>query len=488
MADVFSTPVQVNTADATNQNDPQIITLSSGKIAVVWADASDGSVKGRVYDADGSNPGAILDLTNGATGTQSEPAIAATDDGGFVVSFTDLNPTEPVVEVRKFSVDASNALSSAWASASAQTVDGDSGSNFDGVGQSDIIVLDDGNILVAVAESSTVAGAGQIAFQILSADGQTLRQQGTLMQQGGDELSPSVIQLTTGEIVTFAHTETSATIQNVFGATALYNDTTATITDISGRQQFIFGVNKESLADLTPLAGGQFVGVWQEVKSDGSEPQISIIVHGTNDGDSNPATASLITNVTDLANPSAGRRWGTGDPNDNTAPVVLALNDGGFAVFWTDETDGSIEAIFFDSSFVPRSQSFLIPGSVFGTSTPSRPAISQLNDGRIAIAYVDDDAGDEDIGLIIFDAFGSGTITGTSAGETLIAVLGDSILAALGGDDTLIGLGGNDLLDGGAGDDDMEGSTGDDTYIVDSALDTVTEQVGEGTDSVRIFF
>ncbi|MFA9461538.1 hypothetical protein [Thiohalorhabdus methylotrophus] len=53
------------------------------------------------------------------------------------------------------------------------------------------------------------------------------------------------------------------------------------------------------------------------------------------------------------------------------------------------------------------------------------------------------------------------------------------------GNDTLIGNGGDDLLDGGVGVDTLAGGTGDDTYVVDSQEDVVTEQAGEGEDTVR---
>jgi Ca2+-binding RTX toxin-like protein len=77
------------------------------------------------------------------------------------------------------------------------------------------------------------------------------------------------------------------------------------------------------------------------------------------------------------------------------------------------------------------------------------------------------------------------TLTGTAGADTLTGAAGNDNLYGLGGGDTLIGNAGADLLDGGTGNDTMRGGLGDDTYLVDSASDVLTENSGEGIDTVR---
>ena len=50
--------------------------------------------------------------------------------------------------------------------------------------------------------------------------------------------------------------------------------------------------------------------------------------------------------------------------------------------------------------------------------------------------------------------------------------------------DTLKGGGGADRLDGAGGNDTLTGATGNDTYVVDSFGDVVTEEPGEGNDTI----
>jgi Ca2+-binding RTX toxin-like protein len=76
------------------------------------------------------------------------------------------------------------------------------------------------------------------------------------------------------------------------------------------------------------------------------------------------------------------------------------------------------------------------------------------------------------------------TLTGTSA----INGAGnaeDNSLTGNSGNNRLTGAAGNDTLDGGSGADTMLGGTGNDIYVVNVTADVVTENAGEGTDTVR---
>jgi Ca2+-binding RTX toxin-like protein len=76
------------------------------------------------------------------------------------------------------------------------------------------------------------------------------------------------------------------------------------------------------------------------------------------------------------------------------------------------------------------------------------------------------------------------TLTGALAingtGNTL-----DNVLIGNSAANIIYSLDGNDTLDGGAGVDTLVGGIGDDSYIVDNSADVITENTGEGIDSVQ---
>jgi Ca2+-binding RTX toxin-like protein len=95
--------------------------------------------------------------------------------------------------------------------------------------------------------------------------------------------------------------------------------------------------------------------------------------------------------------------------------------------------------------------------------------------------YVVDTIGDS-----VTEAAGEGTdeVRTTLASYTLATELEN--LTGLGAiDQTLNGNDKNNVIDGGAGADTMTGGLGNDTYVVDNVGDSVIENAGEGTDTIR---
>ncbi len=80
---------------------------------------------------------------------------------------------------------------------------------------------------------------------------------------------------------------------------------------------------------------------------------------------------------------------------------------------------------------------------------------------------------------------GNDRLNGKAGNDTLNGGDGNDLLDGGAGNDALNGGAGNDRLIGRTGDDTMTGGTGDDIYYVDSAGDIVTENVGEGIDTLR---
>ena len=106
-----------------------------------------------------------------------------------------------------------------------------------------------------------------------------------------------------------------------------------------------------------------------------------------------------------------------------------------------------------------------------------------------------------DLGVDLRISIGADSIVLTNVADTAAITQADFILASgsvnvingTSGDDTLIGtaaadringLSGNDAIDGGLGADLMVGGSGNDSYTVDDVGDSITENPGEGTDTV----
>jgi hypothetical protein len=90
---------RVNTYTDSNQYQPDIAALKDGGFLIVWRsegqDLSSGGVYAQRYDASGATVGAEFRVNTTTNNTQEDPAVTALENGGWVVTWTDLYGAAP---------------------------------------------------------------------------------------------------------------------------------------------------------------------------------------------------------------------------------------------------------------------------------------------------------------------------------------------------------------------------------------------------------
>ncbi len=105
-------PFTVSIGPVADSIQPRVAATADGRTLVVWRDQecapedpSDGCIRGRHYTAAGNPTGGELLINSFTTGVQSQPAVAAADDG-FLVAWESLDCGDECIRVRRFDADA----------------------------------------------------------------------------------------------------------------------------------------------------------------------------------------------------------------------------------------------------------------------------------------------------------------------------------------------------------------------------------------------
>jgi serralysin len=455
----------VNTTTTGFQQNADIAALAGGGFVVVWEDRSgaDTVIRAQRYDALGNRAGGELTIASVAGADYVAPVVTALADGGFYVTYTQDTGSQQSILGRVY--DGNGAF------VRDQTVFG-----FVLQEDSDVARFGTGSIVVWTDGTSN---DGDVRYRIFDANGAELKLD--IIPLGGSQMEVKVAASPNGSSFTIVFTD------------VLSGDVYGVIGDVDGVDTF-FQVSATTAGSqyapaVTWLDDDRFVVAWIDGSGTGADPDFSIKARIFSSGGT-ALTGDILVNSTTFF--------------DQSDPSITALPNGGFVVSWEDfshvggdSSGAAIRLQVFDGAGGKTGGETLVNTTT--SQGQDDPSIAALADGRIVVTWTDGsqtggDASGTAIRMQIIDPR-DGIVTGTSAGETLYGhdlvndeitgFAGDDILYGLRGDDALYGGEANDTLNGGIGADIMYGGTGNDTYVVDNADDEVSENPGEGTDTVQ---
>jgi Ca2+-binding RTX toxin-like protein len=428
---------------------PVTIGLADNRFLTIWVDNANNvdddagtDIIGRIFDAEGNPDGAAfqLNLANFLDG-ETDPAVAALPDGGFVVAYED-NGTgaggDAAIRFQRFDAAGAPVTSGTIAS----------GTN-GGVVNSNptIAVFANGDYVVSYQQRS--AGDTDVIARIVNGGTNVV---GGPIQAGQNSVdvdaNPDTIVLSNGNILT-AYEENDAAVT---GIEAQINTAAGGL--VSNVQASGAGTDPHAAA----LTGGGYALVWQDAANNGNiRAEVRNNINGV-------VTANFLVQ---------------GGDNSQNEPDVVALKDGGFFVVWDDDSAGALQGQRFSST-----------GTVIGTTVTitsggaiTDPELGLTDDGRILVTF-NNQVGE--ISQVILDPRDD-VINGDGTSEVITSRIDGATMNGLGGNDTLLGQGETDRLDGGADADLLKGRGGDDTYFVDNLGDVVDESDAgsNGNDTVQ---
>ncbi|HEY0149691.1 MAG TPA: calcium-binding protein [Allosphingosinicella sp.] len=472
--------VRVNTTTSDHQDWAQIAYLSDGRFVIVWRDRSatgadplGHSIRGQIYNADGTPSGGEFLVNTTIEGSQTQPALFAMPGGGFVVAWSDINATGTDTNIRAQVFDAAG---------------GKAGGE--------------------IAVNSHVAGAQTLAGGAVLADGTFVltwtdaTAEPTVPNTGNSPIGVRVQRFDAAGVpigTEFAANTTATYEQSMSRVAALPGGGYVVVWRDLGSKNGIVGqlfnadgsksgaefmvstelANAQSTPSIAALAGGGFVVTWTDSSQRGGDTSYSGIKGQIFDAAGNRVGTEFLVNTY------------TSGYQDSS--FVTALPDGGFVAVWTTTTetptgDGSGAAArgqFFDAAGAKVGAEFLINTTRDGDQYAAGVAV-----GPNGLTFITVDAsptGGDGSGagvklthFVIAPATEEAdALAGTAFADTLHGFGGNDMLYGMGADDELIGGDGDDRLFGGEGHDFLDGGAGVDTLEGEAGNDLLAGAGGD---------
>ncbi|MCC2981318.1 beta strand repeat-containing protein [Sphingomonas sp. IC4-52] len=405
---------QVNTSVAGSQTDAAIAALSDGGYVLCWtdasksgADASGTAIRLRLFNAQGQASSAEILVNTTTAGAQDSASVAVLSNGNILVSWTDgsLTADNSAQGIRAQLFSATGTKIGAELLVNT-TING-------GQTASHVTALAGGGFVIGWVDRSGTQPDGNgsgIRGQMFSADATKIGNEFLINSTtAADQAAPALSALQTGGFV-------ATWVDNSkLGGDASVSSIKAQLFSASGTKtgaEFLVNTTALGAQDqpvVATLANGRFVIAWRDASGIGDN-----------------SAAGLRAQVFDSTGAKVGQEILVNDFTLNTQAFasITATADGGFAVAWQDNSllahDASgygIRAQMFDADGVKLGADFIMNANVTGNQTA--PAIVGLAGGGIAAAWADSAANaiDPDGGLAsrVFKPY-----TGTSSVVELV--------------------------------------------------------------------
>lgn len=462
---------KINTTDTgPNDNDQQtstVIGLANGGFTAVWDDNSNHSSGLGASDILGQSYG-VLGKTSGGEFvgsvayqdlSQTNASIAATANGGYLVAYQSEDAAQfgdgLNVDVSVFNPDGSSFGDNDFRQ-------GAGGPDVDDTSPS-IAAYAGGYIL---AYETNPNGNKDIVYYVVTNNeivplGFTPPTAHDDISGKGDQIDPQLVILSDRKKnPTFAIAYEDARTGAIDAYLANAAGAIDTVTVSSGKAN--------SGLSAAALSNGSLVVAWTDANGDGTDNAGIDMRLVKPNGD----FASAIIHVNTDKSGAQGEA------------TVSSLNDGGFAVGWSDGNGDALHIQSCTANGKKAGAEFTLAAQ--GSASLSQPHLATLSDGRLVLTYTSETKGNADVLGMILDPR-TGSIMGTNDAETLTAPAIGGTVSGKGGADTLLGGGKADVLDGGTGDDTLTGSAGGDTFVFKTGYgkDTITD-FGKGADRIDL--
>jgi Ca2+-binding RTX toxin-like protein len=461
--------VIVNTITSGVQADPQVTVLQDGAFVVTWTDTNptDQLIKARIFEANGTPRTGEFNASPG-TGDNTQSSIAALKNGGFAVVYTDTGWSEPTGITLSI-------VSAAGAVGSPILVNSTSPTNEDS--DADVTVLDNGFIAVTWSHAYS-ADDRDVFCRVFDQAGVEVIPQFDIVSTGYDQVSSAVSAMLGGMFITSwqdeAPDDEGGSIRSQ--VTEITRDvvgdaTSDTFVGDALRDHIDGGDGNNTLSgaggDDTLIGGAEFDSLIGGLGDDLIEGGLSTDTISGGDGDDeiygNTKADPSGSTFGDLINAGAGDDKVRCSGGEDTVDAGIGA----------DKLGGGAGH---DQMFASDGQD-KVKGQSGNDTLEGGYDSDTLNGGvgdDVLWAYKAEAIDLSGAGDYLNGANGADSLHGSGGADALVGLAGKDFLEGRSGADTLSGGNDKDILIGGAGADTLTGGSDKDVFRFEAITDSMT--------------